>query len=107
MQAFPENLSFSDFRHRFDVLLSPEIRSSLAQTESAQKESETVAKILESLDIDRSSFRLGLSRVFLRAGSLSFLERERDEKISERLTRVQCACRGYLARKHLLQLKVR
>lgn len=105
--GFPENLTFGDFRHRFDVLVSPELRATLSKNETTQNESETMGKILESLDIERSAFRLGLSRVFFRAGSLASLERERDEKISERLTRVQSMCRGYLARKHMQQLKVR
>ena len=105
-------MTFSDFRHRFEVLLAPEQRSALAQSESetavksSKSESEIVAKILDSLDIESSSYRVGLSRVFFRDGTLGFLERDRDEKISSRLVAMQSLCRGFLQRKRLQQLKL-
>ncbi|KAK4001932.1 hypothetical protein OUZ56_003796 [Daphnia magna] len=46
------------------------------------------------------------NEVFFRPGVLSQLEDQRDEKITSRVVKFQAQCRGFLARKRLIKLKV-
>lgn len=54
---------------------------------------------LNALDLDTSSYRIGHSKVFFRAGVLAQLEEERDIKLTEVIINLQSVCRGYLGRK--------
>ncbi len=45
-------------------------------------------------------------QVFLRAGVLSHLDEEREDKLQDQVIRLQAVCRGYLARKQVQKLKV-
>ena len=45
-------------------------------------------------------------QVFLRAGVLSHLDEEREDKLRDQVIRFQAVCRGYLARRQLQKLKV-
>ncbi|KAI4886508.1 hypothetical protein NFI96_024884 [Prochilodus magdalenae] len=57
-----------------------------------------VEELLESLELEKSSYHMGLSRVFFRAGILAKLEEQRDVQTRRNITLFQAACRGYLAR---------
>merc|ERR1712203_555790 len=57
------------------------------------------------MDLDKSAFRLGNTQVFLRAGVLSHLDGEREDKLRDQVIRFQAVCRGYLARRQLQKLK--
>ena len=46
-------------------------------------------------------------QVFLRAGVLSHLDEEREDKLRDQVIRFQAVCRGHLARRQLQKLKVR
>ena len=45
-------------------------------------------------------------QVFLRAGVLSHLDEEREDKLRDQVVRLQAVCRGHLARRHVQKLKV-
>jgi myosin-18 len=47
-----------------------------------------------------------LFQIFFRAGTLSQLEDQRDERVAARITQLQAQCRGFLARKRLVKIKV-
>ncbi|XP_075218480.1 unconventional myosin-XVIIIa-like isoform X2 [Lycorma delicatula] len=105
--GFPKSLSLSEFRRRFSLLTSDSSSSNNTPTPSTiAEERSAVEKILESLDLDSSSYRLGLSRVFFRYGVLPLIEAQRDEKLTSRIMHFQSHCRGFLARKQLAQRKV-
>ena len=44
--------------------------------------------------------------MFLRAGVLSHLDEEREEKLRDQVIRLQAICRGHLQRRHVQKLKV-
>lgn len=58
-QGFPEHLQYSEFRRRFAVLAPAEARSQ----NPVLDERAAVEAILTHLDLDSSSYRLGLSQV--------------------------------------------
>ncbi|XP_036077969.1 unconventional myosin-XVIIIa isoform X16 [Rousettus aegyptiacus] len=104
-QGYPDHLVFSEFRRRFDVL-APHLTKKHGRNYIVVDERRAVEELLESLDLEKSSWCMGLSRVFFRAGTLARLEEQRDEQTSRNLTMFQAACRGYLARQHFKKKKI-
>lgn len=104
-QGYPDHMVFSEFRRRFDVL-APHLTKKHGRNYIVVDEKRAVEELLESLDLEKSSCCLGLSRVFFRAGTLARLEEQRDEQTSRHLTLFQAACRGYLARQHFKKRKI-
>ncbi|XP_064118351.1 unconventional myosin-XVIIIa-like isoform X3 [Macrobrachium nipponense] len=101
-QGFPEHLQYSEFRRRFAVLAPAEARAQAPVLD----ERAAVEAILAHLDLDSSSYRLGLSQIFFRTGAISRLEEQRDLVLADQITHFQAHCRGYLARKRLEKRKV-
>lgn len=58
-QGFPEHIQYSEFRRRFAVLAPAEARAQAPVLD----ERAAVEAILAHLDLDSSSYRLGLSQV--------------------------------------------
>ncbi|KAL2765504.1 unconventional myosin-XVIIIa isoform d [Daubentonia madagascariensis] len=104
-QGYPDHMVFSEFRRRFDVL-APHLSKKHGRNYIVVDERRAVEELLESLDLEKSSCCMGLSRVFFRAGTLAQLEEQRDEQTSKNLTLFQAACRGYLARQHFKKRKI-
>uniref|UniRef100_A0A8C2MNV7 Unconventional myosin-XVIIIa n=1 Tax=Cricetulus griseus TaxID=10029 RepID=A0A8C2MNV7_CRIGR len=104
-QGYPDHMVFSEFRRRFDVL-APHLTKKHGRNYIVMDEKRAVEELLESLDLEKSSCCMGLSRVFFRAGTLARLEEQRDEQTSRHLTLFQAACRGYLSRQHFKKRKI-
>uniref|UniRef100_A0A8C4LTK2 Unconventional myosin-XVIIIa n=1 Tax=Equus asinus TaxID=9793 RepID=A0A8C4LTK2_EQUAS len=104
-QGYPDHMVFSEFRRRFDVL-APHLTKKHGRNYIVVDERRAVEELLESLDLEKSSCCMGLSRVFFRAGTLARLEEQRDDQTSRNLTLFQAACRGFLARQHFKKRKI-
>lgn len=90
--GFPNRLLFAEFRARYEVLCKDMPKGYL--------EGQTAATImLEKLKLDKALYRVGLTKVFFRAGVLAELEEQRDALISEIMARFQSVARGYTARR--------
>ncbi|NXM35509.1 MY18A protein, partial [Oxyruncus cristatus] len=104
-QGYPDHMVFAEFRRRFDVL-APHLTKKHGRNYIVMDEKRAVEELLESLDLEKSSYHMGLSRVFFRAGSLAKLEEQRDTQTSRNITLFQAACRGFLARQHFKKRKI-
>ncbi|XP_078404099.1 myosin-XVIIIa isoform X3 [Cetorhinus maximus] len=104
-QGYPDHMVFSEFRRRFDVL-APHLTKKHGRNYIVKDEKRAVEELLESLDLEKSSYHIGLSRVFFRAGTLVKLEEQRDEQTRRNITLFQAACRGYLARQYFKKRKI-
>ncbi|XP_072325700.1 unconventional myosin-XVIIIa isoform X12 [Scyliorhinus torazame] len=104
-QGYPDHMVFSEFRNRFDVL-APHLTKKHGRNYIVKDEKRAVEELLESLDLEKSSYHIGLSRVFFRAGTLVKLEEQRDEQTRRDITLFQAACRGYLARQYFKKRKI-
>ncbi|KAM3868549.1 unconventional myosin-XVIIIa-like isoform 1-T1 [Diretmus argenteus] len=104
-QGYPDHMVFSEFRRRFDVL-APHLTKKLGRNYIVKDEKRAVEELLESLDLEKSSYHMGLSRLFFRAGTLAKLEEQRDEQTKRNLTLFQAACSGYLARQAFKKRKI-
>lgn len=90
--GFPNRLPFSEFRQRYEVLCRNMPKGYLEGQSAAQI-------MLGKLDLDRSLYRVGLSKVFFRAGVLAELEEQRDTLIREIMAKFQSVARGYTQRR--------
>ncbi|WPH04944.1 myosin type-2 heavy chain 1 [Acrodontium crateriforme] len=90
--GFPNRLPFAEFRARYEVLCKNMPRGYLGGQEGCKL-------ILDKLDLDRSWYRVGLTKVFFRAGVLAELEEQRDSLISDIIVRFQCVARGFVQRR--------
>lgn len=100
-QGYPSFLPLSEFRRRFKLLDSESKGGG-----PVLDERKAVEDLLSSLDLEVTSYRIGLSLVFFRNGVLSQLESQRDECLGDVVVRLQARCRGYLARKRLAHRKL-
>ncbi|KAL8843317.1 MAG: hypothetical protein Q9170_000175 [Blastenia crenularia] len=90
--GFPNRLPFPEFRQRYEVLCRSMPKGFIEGQSAAQI-------ILEKLDLDKSLYRVGLSKVFFRAGVLAELEERRDTLIREIVCRFQSISRGFTQRR--------
>ncbi|XP_051491501.1 unconventional myosin-XVIIIa isoform X13 [Apus apus] len=104
-QGYPDHMVFAEFRRRFDVL-APHLTKKHGRNYIVVDEKRAVEELLETLDLEKSSYHMGLSRVFFRAGSLARLEEQRDAQTSRNITLFQAACRGFLARQQFKKRKI-
>uniref|UniRef100_A0A8C6UC11 Myosin XVIIIAb n=1 Tax=Neogobius melanostomus TaxID=47308 RepID=A0A8C6UC11_9GOBI len=104
-QGYPDHMVFSEFRRRFDVL-APHLTKKHGRHYIVTDEKRAVEELLESLELEKSTYHMGLSRVFFRAGTLSRLEEQRDLQTRRNISLFQAACRGYLARQAFKKRKI-
>jgi len=90
--GFPNRLTFAEFRQRYEVLV-PKMPRGYAEGQ------QIASTMLERLDLDRSQYRVGLTKVFFRAGVLAELEEQRDSLVRSIIIRFQSISRGYIQRK--------
>lgn len=91
--GFPNRLPFSEFRHRYEVLCRT--------MPGGYLEGQTATRMmLEKLGLDTSLFRVGLTKVFFRAGVLAELEEQRDALIREIICKFQSFARGFTQRRN-------
>lgn len=90
--GFPNRLTFSEFRQRYE-LLTPYLPKDYIDGRK------TAELMLEKLDIDISNYKIGLSKVFFKAGILAELEDRKDFCLQNILTEFQAISRGYIQRK--------
>lgn len=90
--GFPNRLPFAEFRQRYEVL-TPRIPKGYLEGQKACQ------LMLQQLDLDTQLYRVGLTKVFFRAGVLAELEEQRDTLVREIVTRFQSVSRGYLQRR--------
>ncbi|QIW94525.1 hypothetical protein AMS68_000043 [Peltaster fructicola] len=90
--GFPNRLPFAEFRARYEILCS--------SMPKGYVEGQAACKImLEKLNMDRAWYRVGLTKVFFRAGVLAELEEQRDALIRDIVGRFQSIARGYVQRR--------
>ncbi|XP_063002468.1 unconventional myosin-XVIIIa isoform X2 [Elgaria multicarinata webbii] len=104
-QGYPDHMVFAEFRRRFDVL-APHLTKKHGRNYIVTDERRAVEELLESLELEKSSHHMGVSRVFFRAGTLAKLEEQRDKQTSRNITLFQAACRGFLARQQFKKRKI-
>uniref|UniRef100_A0A667XQE4 Myosin heavy chain, fast skeletal muscle-like n=1 Tax=Myripristis murdjan TaxID=586833 RepID=A0A667XQE4_9TELE len=101
-KGFPSRILYGDFKQRYKVLNASVIPE--GHFIDNKKASE---KLLGSIDVDKSQYKFGHTKVFFKAGLLGMLEEMRDEKLVELVTMTQALCRGFLMRTEFVKMMER
>jgi myosin heavy subunit len=91
-KGFPSRMMFNDFRQRYQILAASAIPSGFIDGKVACE------KLVGALQLDESEYRVGLTKVFFRAGIVGELEDMRDERLSKIISQFQAYCKGHLMR---------
>jgi len=84
LTGYPEHISFDEFSRRYQALLPP----GGGDSERTSKKDD-VELVLFSQSIDKNLYRMGLSQVFFRAGTLARLDRIREDKMHGTMVQIQ------------------
>jgi myosin protein heavy chain len=101
-KGFPNRVIYSDFVKRY-YLMAPGIPRNPADVKGASQA--ILDHIKPRLYSDGPAmkpeipFRMGLTKVFFRAGTLAWIEEQREKKIGELIIDIQNSCRAWCARK--------
>jgi myosin protein heavy chain len=90
--GFPNRLPFVEFRQRYEVLCNDMPKGYIEGQAAA-------SMILAKLNLDTALYRVGITKVFFRAGVLAELEEQRDTLIRDIISRFQSAARGFIQRR--------
>merc|ERR1712168_515774 len=100
-KGFPSRMLFSDFRQRYQILAASAIPAGFVDGKVAAE------KLMEALQMDQSEFRVGLTKVFFKAGIVGELEEMRDERLSKIISQFQAYCKAHLQRIEFKKMQAR
>ncbi|CAD6910753.1 unnamed protein product [Tilletia controversa] len=96
--GYPNRLLFSEFRNRYEVLTPGIIPQGYMDGRKASQ------RMVEALQLEPSSFKIGTSKIFFKAGILALLEERRDSHLYDIFSRFQAACRMFTARRQMKKI---
>jgi len=96
--GYPNRLLFTEFRNRYEVLTPGIIPAGYMDGRKACQ------KMVEALELDKTSFKVGLTKIFFKAGVLAEMEERRDRHLHDIFSRFQAATRMYTARRQMKKI---
>ncbi|XP_073948131.1 myosin heavy chain-like isoform X2 [Choristoneura fumiferana] len=104
-QGFPEHMPLSEFARRYRLLATSEGESETPPPTTPLSDRQIVDDMLVALDLDVTSYRLGLTQIMFRGGVVGGLDARRDAALARVLVRLQARARGLLARRRAARLR--
>ena len=83
ISGFPEYVSYPEFCRLYGALMPKE------EDSTSMSDKEKAEFILSCAEVDKNAYRLGLSRVFFRAGTLAKLDRQVEETTHDVIVQFQ------------------
>ncbi|KAI0794866.1 myosin II heavy chain [Abortiporus biennis] len=96
--GYPNRLPFVEFRQRYEVLTPGVIPRGYMDGRKA------CLRMVDALELDKSIFRIGTSKIFFKAGVLAELEERRDALLYDVFSRLQAVCRMWSARRQMKKI---
>uniref|UniRef100_A0A8C6XLM2 Myosin XVIIIB n=1 Tax=Naja naja TaxID=35670 RepID=A0A8C6XLM2_NAJNA len=103
--GYADRMELTQFRRRFQGLAQLEMKKFTSAYELPD-EKKALEELLRALDLEKKSVALGHTQVFLKAGVLPRLEKQREKLVSQSLAPLQAACRGFLSRQRFKKWKI-
>ncbi|XP_076671832.1 myosin heavy chain isoform X29 [Andrena cerasifolii] len=97
-KGFPNRMVYPDFKLRYKILCANAIKEPCEPQKATQL-------ILDGINLEPDQYRMGLTKVFFRAGVLGQMEEFRDERLGKIVSWMQAYIRGYLARTDFKKLQ--
>jgi myosin protein heavy chain len=96
--GYPNRLPFTEFRQRYEVVCPGLIPKGYMDGRKA------CLKLTEALDLPPDQHKMGLTKIFFKAGVLADLEERRDAHLYDIFARFQSSARKFMARRKLKKL---
>ncbi|KAI0828577.1 nonmuscle myosin heavy chain b [Trametes gibbosa] len=96
--GYPNRLPFVEFRQRYEVLTPGIIPPGYMDGRKA------CLRMVDALELDKSIFRIGTSKIFFKAGVLADLEERRDALLFDLFSRLQAVARMWTARRQMKKI---
>ena len=93
--GYPNRLPFVEFRQRYEVLTPGIIPRGYMDGRKA------CLRIVDALELDKTMYRIGTSKIFFKAGVLAELEERRDALLFDVFSRLQACARMWTARRQM------
>ena len=96
--GYPNRLPFVEFRQRYEVLTPGIIPRGYMDGRKA------CLRMVDALDLDKSLYKVGTSKIFFKAGVLAELEERRDTLLFEIFSKIQAMARMWTARRQMKKI---
>jgi myosin heavy chain 9/10/11/14 len=96
--GYPNRLPFVEFRYRYEILTPGIIPRGYMDGRKA------CLRMVDALELDRATFKIGTSKIFFKAGVLAELEERRDGVVFDIFSRFQAAARMRTARRQMKKI---
>lgn len=96
--GYPNRLPFGEFRYRYEILTPGIIPRGYMDGRKA------CLRMVNALDLDSATFRIGTSKIFFKAGVLAELEERRDGVLFDIFSRLQAVARKWTARRQMKKI---
>jgi myosin protein heavy chain len=93
--GYPNRLPFVEFRQRYELLTPSIIPRGYMDGRKA------CLRMVDALDLDKSIYKIGTSKIFFKAGVLAELEERRDMLLYDVFSRFQAMARKWSARRQM------
>lgn len=97
-EGYPNRLPFVEFRQRYELLTPGIIPRGYMDGREASR------RMVRALELDDALYKIGMSKIFFKAGVLADLEERRDSLLYELFSRLQAAARMWTARRHVKKI---
>ncbi|XP_014642519.1 PREDICTED: unconventional myosin-XVIIIb [Ceratotherium simum simum] len=104
--GYADHMGLTQFRRRFQGL-DPLLTQKLTLATERIDERKAIEELLQTLDLEKKAVVVGHSQVFLKAGVVSRLEKQREKLVSHSIIFFQATCKGFLSRQDFQKLKIR
>lgn len=96
--GYPNRMPFAEFRQHYEILTPGILPRGYMDGRKA------CTRMIDALDLERSSYAIGNSKIFFKAGVLAELEERRDALLFDVISRIQAASRMFTARRQLKKI---
>ncbi|KAJ3820860.1 P-loop containing nucleoside triphosphate hydrolase protein [Lentinula raphanica] len=96
--GYPNRLPFVEFRHRYEVLTPGIIPKGYMDGREACR------RMIGALELDEAIFKIGMSKIFFKAGVLADLEERRDMLLYDLFSKIQAVARMWTARRQIRKI---
>ncbi|XP_078237994.1 LOW QUALITY PROTEIN: unconventional myosin-XVIIIb [Pogona vitticeps] len=103
--GYADRMMLTQFRRRFQILAQPVMKKYTSAYETTD-EDKALEELFQALNLEKKSIAVGHTQIFLKAGILSSLEKQREKLMSQNLVSLQAACKGFLSRQRYRRLKI-
>ncbi|XP_035686562.1 myosin-16-like isoform X3 [Branchiostoma floridae] len=91
-KGYPNRLPYGEFKQRYQILAPQVLKGGFMEAKEISR------RIIESIDLEKTKYAIGHTKVFFKAAVLGYLEDLRDDRLSQIIKNIQARARGRFMR---------